>query len=91
MLVSSILSFSHKAFADDKLREEQMMISILDRLESMVRKVENVVHQHFLFFPTIVFKRHLLPQGCKNPELWYEWLTHSHTIRPLDASGKQAF
>ena len=40
-----------KAFADDKINEAQMMISVFDRVENIVGKGENAGHQHFLLFP----------------------------------------
>ena len=39
-----------KAFADDKINEAQMMISVFDRVENIVGKGENAVFQHFLLF-----------------------------------------
>ena len=39
-----------KAFADDKINVGQMMISVCDRLENIVRKGENASYQHFLLF-----------------------------------------
>ena len=40
-----------KAFADDKLKVDKMMISLLDRVENSVGKGENAGYQHFLLFP----------------------------------------
>ena len=40
-----------KAFADDKIKVAQMLISIFDRIENIVGKGENAGYQHFLFFP----------------------------------------
>ena len=39
-----------KAFADDKINAAQMMISVCDRVESIVGKGENSGYQHFLLF-----------------------------------------
>ena len=40
-----------KAFADDKINEAQMMISVFDRVENIVGKGENAGPKHFLLFP----------------------------------------
>ena len=39
-----------KAFADDKLNVDRMMISLLDRIENTEGKGENAGYQHFLLF-----------------------------------------
>ena len=41
-------------------------------------------------FPHSVFKR-LFLHTCKNQGLFGKGLTHSHTMTPFDAPGKQAF
>ena len=40
-----------KAFADNKINVAQMMVSVLDRIENIAEKGENVGYQHFLLFP----------------------------------------
>ena len=40
-----------KAFADDRINEAQMRISVFDWVENIVRKGENAGYQHFLLFP----------------------------------------
>ena len=40
-----------KAFADDKLNDTKMKISLYDRVENTVEKGENAGYQHFLLFP----------------------------------------
>ena len=40
-----------KAFADDKINVAQMMISVSDRVESILGKGENADYQHFFLFP----------------------------------------
>ena len=40
-----------KTFADDKVNVSQMMISVFDRVENMMGKVENAGFKHFLLFP----------------------------------------
>ena len=40
-----------KAFADDRMNEAQMMISVFDRVENIVGKGENAGYQHFLLSP----------------------------------------
>ena len=40
-----------QAFADRKLNLAKMTVSLLDRVESPVRKGENAGYQHFLLFP----------------------------------------
>ena len=39
-----------KAFAGDKLYVARMTISVCGRIENIVGKGENAVHQHFLLF-----------------------------------------
>ena len=39
-----------KAFADDRINEAKMMISVFDRVKNIVGKGENAAYQHFLFF-----------------------------------------
>ena len=41
-----------KAFADDVIGVNEMMISLLDRIENIVGKGKNA-YQHFLLFPTL--------------------------------------
>ena len=40
-----------KVFADNRINEAQMMISVLDWVENTVGKGENAGFQHFLLFP----------------------------------------
>ena len=40
-----------KAFADNKLNINKMIVSPLDRVEYTVGKGENAGYQHFLLFP----------------------------------------
>ena len=40
-----------KAFADDKIDFDKIMISVYDREENIVGKGENAGNQHFLLFP----------------------------------------
>ena len=40
-----------KAFADDRITEAQMSISVFDRVENIVKKGENAGYQHFFLFP----------------------------------------
>ena len=40
-----------KAFADDKLNDARMIISLVDRVENTVGKRENAGYHHFLLFP----------------------------------------
>ena len=40
-----------KASADYKLKVAEIIISVLDSIENIVRKGENASYQHFLFFP----------------------------------------
>ena len=37
-----------KAFADDNLNVNELMISVYDRIENIVNRGENTGHQHFL-------------------------------------------
>ena len=39
-----------KAFADDKISEAQMMISVFDRVENIVGNGGNAGYHHFLLF-----------------------------------------
>ena len=66
-----------KAFADKKLKVIQMAKFVLDKNENIVGKEENAGYQHFRLF-----------HQCFRKALT---LTHSHTMTPFDASGKQAF
>ena len=43
--------FKLKAFADNKISETEMMISVSDQVKNIVGKGENAGNQHFLFFP----------------------------------------
>ena len=45
-----------KAFADDKINVDKMMISVFHRVENIVEKGVNAGYQHFLLFPQC-FKR----------------------------------
>ena len=48
----NILDWSKlKAFAVDKINVAEMMISLSDRAENIVRKGENAGYRHFLLFP----------------------------------------
>ena len=38
-------------FANDKLSVAKMLISVFNRVENIVGKVENADYQHFLLFP----------------------------------------
>ena len=40
-----------KAFADDKIDDVKIMISLFDSVENTVGKEENAGYQHFLLFP----------------------------------------
>ena len=40
-----------KAFADDRIKLAQIMISVFDRVENNVGKRENAGYHHFLLFP----------------------------------------
>ena len=39
-----------KSFSDDFISVAQMVAFFFDRIENIVRKVENACHQHFLLF-----------------------------------------
>ena len=45
-----------KEFAEDKINVAQMMISVFDRVESIVGKGENPGYQHILLFPPQCFQ-----------------------------------
>ena len=49
-----------KISADNKINEAQIMISVFDRVENIVRKGGNAGYQHFLLFPQCVQKRFFL-------------------------------
>ena len=61
-----------KVFADDRINEAQMMISVFDRVENIVGKGENAGYQHFLLFPHNVFER-ILSRGSL--KVWIVCLT----------------
>ena len=48
-----------RTFEDDRLNEDQMKISVFDRVEKTVRKEENAGYQHFLLFPQSFLKAFL--------------------------------
>ena len=58
-----------KAFADNKINVAQMMTSVFDRVENLVKKAENAGYQHFLLFPHI-FKRLLVSRSLKVEIVW---------------------
>ena len=64
-----------------------MMKFVSDREENIVGKGENAGYQHFLIFPKS-FQRASLSGMLK---VVIVWLTHSHTMTPFDAPGKQTF
>ena len=49
-----------KAFADDKMKVVQMMISICNGVVNILVKGENAGYQHFPFFPQFFQKSYLL-------------------------------
>ena len=71
-----------KAFADGKSTVLKIMISHQDR-------TENIVVTSIFSFSHNVFKR-FLSWGRPKLGLYGKQLTHSHTMTPFDAHGKQA-
>ena len=63
------------------------MISVFDRVKTFVGKGENTGYYHFLLFPQCFLNSFFLgfikSSNCV--------LTHSHTMTPFDAPGKQAY
>ena len=59
-----------KTFADDKVDVAQMMISVFDRVENIVRKGENACYQHFLLFQQC-FQKAFSSQSLKVWIVWY--------------------
>ena len=69
--------------------------------ENIVRKGENAANQHFLLFPQcfVFFPKQISTLSSTNDFnldqskilLFGKVLTHSHTMTPFDAPGKQAF
>ena len=66
-----------------------MIISVYNRVESIVGKGEITCTSNFSFSHN-VFTR-LLSQTRQKVSLCGNGLTHSHTMTPVDAPGKQAF
>ena len=48
--------FKMKALADDKVNIAEIIISLSNRVENIVRKGENAGFQHFSHFPTMFSK-----------------------------------
>ena len=80
-----------KAFADDKLNDAVMMISLFGGVENTVGKGENAGYQHFLLFPQCfqkVFDRVDKSWDCVMKESTLSSIyTHFDTLR-RKASGK---
>ena len=90
-------------FADDNFRFDENGIKLFKRVENTMGKGEIARYEQFLFFPQC-FQKACLPGASKGVVVW-EWvkavnyliqvvfstgLTHSHTVTPFDAPGKQA-
>ena len=65
---------------------KKQTISVLYFMENIVTKGENSCNGHFLVLA--VFSKALSFSVVKS---CYYLLTHSHTMTPFDAPGKQAF
>ena len=64
-----------------------MLISFLDKVKNIVGKGEIAGDQHFHLFQNCFQKA-----SCQGPfKSGLCSLTHSHTMTPFDAPGKQAF
>ena len=59
-----------KAFANDKLKSVQMMISAFEKVENIVGKGENAGHQHFLLF--LQCFQGDLPSGSLEPRVAWQ-------------------
>ena len=80
-----------KAFAGDKINVGQKRHFVFGTIEIIALKGENTSYQHFLHFPQCFQNFFFFSQGCLKSGLCGKWLTHSHTVTPFDAPGKQAF
>ena len=60
----------------------------MGRVGNIVGKKENAVYQPFLIFP--LFSKAFFTRVVKSLDHG-KGLTHSHTMTPFDAPGKQAF
>ena len=78
-----------KAFADNKINVNEKLKFGLGRIENIVGNGENAGYQHFLLIQQC-FHKATFP-GLLKTGLCGKRLTHSHTVTPLDAPGKQAF
>ena len=58
-----------KAFADNNFNIPKMTISLCDRAENKVDKVENAGYQHFLLFPQCFQK----PSSSGSLKVWIVW------------------
>ena len=78
-----------KAFADDKLNETKMIISVFNRGENIVGKGEIACTSNFSFSHN-VFKRLSFPDQSKGVVLW-EWVSHFLKRQILDSSNLKEF
>ena len=85
----SLDSFNFEEFADDNFKFDEHLRRFSKRVENTVGKGEIACHEQFLLIPQC-FQKTLL-QTRKNQGLFGKGLTHSHTMTPFDAPGKQAF
>ena len=58
-----------KAYANDKLNDAKMIVSVFNRIESIVGKEENAGYQHFLLFP----QGFLIPSSTESLKVWIVW------------------
>ena len=86
-----------KAFEVNKIKVIEKLKFVFETVEKIVGKGENAGYQHFLLFPQClqdlffkVVKSRDCGKGLTLSSI-YTHLTHSHTMTPFDAPGKQAF
>ena len=58
-----------KAFEDDKIEFDEMVIFFFDRVENIVGKRENAGYQHFLLFPQC-FQKDFYSRSLKIGIVW---------------------
>ena len=77
---AKLCSSVSREFADKNLNVFQMKVLVFECRENFVGKIKNAFYLYFLLFPECFHKPCIVTS-----------LTHSHTMTPFDAPGKQAF
>ena len=78
-----------KEFADDNFKFDENKRNLSKLVENTVGEGEIARYEQFLILPQCFQKT--CTADTQKPGLFGKGLTHSHTITPFDAPGKQAF